>query len=105
MQACNKLCCWYDARDYTNYARWLRIHVRVLIEIAKKHPEVHAEFLKGIFVVKKSARKFSLVAKEQTNEQSNKSLQTHGRAVGLYENPKALILFMLAGPDCTWVSK
>ena len=28
-------------------------------------------------------------------------LQAHGGAVGLYENPQALTLFMLAGPDCT----
>ena len=61
------------------------------------------EFMKGNFVVQKSARKFSLMAKDQTHEQSNKSLQTHGGAVGLYEKPEALTLFMLAGPDCTRV--
>ena len=53
--------------------------------------------------MQKSARKFSLIAKDQAHEQSNKSLQTHGGAVGL--KPEALTLFMLAGPDCTRVIK
>ena len=41
------------------------------------------------------------MAKNQAHEQCNKSLQMHGGAVGLYEDPEALSLFMLAGPDCT----
>ena len=36
-----------------------------MVELANKHPQVHAEFLKDNFVVQKSARKFSLVAKDQ----------------------------------------
>jgi len=72
-----------------------------MVELAEKHPQVNAEITKGNFVVQKSARKFGLMAKDQAHEQSNKSLQTHGGAVGLYENPEAHTLFMLAGPDCT----
>ena len=100
VQACDELCGWFHALDHTNYARWLPVHIRDMVELAEKHPEVHAEFMKGNFVVQKSARKFSLMAKDQAHEQSNKSLQAHGGAVGLYENPEALTLFMLAGPDC-----
>ncbi|KAL8558995.1 hypothetical protein ACOMHN_039751 [Nucella lapillus] len=103
VQTCDEICGWFHAMDHTNYARWLPIHVRDIVELAEKHPQVHAEFMKGNFVVQKSARKFSLMAKDQAHEQSNKNLQTHGGAVGLYENPEALTLFMLAGPDCTRV--
>ncbi|KAL8561604.1 hypothetical protein ACOMHN_024839 [Nucella lapillus] len=103
VQTCDEICGWFHAMDHTNYARWLPIHVRDMVELAEKHPQVHAEFMKGNFVVQKSARKFSLMAKDQAHEQSNKNLQTHGGAVGLYENPEALTLFMLAGPDCTRV--
>ena len=53
----------------------------------------------GNFVVQKSAKEFSLIAKDQAHEQSNKSLQAHGGASGLHESPEALALFMLAGPD------
>ena len=64
VQAGDKLCGWFHTMDHTNYARWLPIHVRDMVELAEKHPQVHAEFQKGNFVVQKSARKFSLMAKE-----------------------------------------
>ena len=41
-------------------------------------PEVHAEFMMGHFVVQKSRRKFSLMAKDHAHEQSNKILRTKG---------------------------
>ena len=40
------------------------------------------------------------MAKDQAHEQSNKIIQKKGGAAGLYENHEALMLFMLAGPDC-----
>ena len=57
----------------------------------------------GNFVVPKSAKKFSLIAKHQVHEPSNKSLQAHGGASGLYESLEALTLSMLAGPDCAQI--
>ena len=51
--------------------------------------------------MQKSPHKFSLIGKDQSHEQSNKSLQSHGGAVVLYEIPETLTLFMLAGPDCS----
>ena len=87
--------------DHTNYARWLPVHVRDMFQLSETHPDIHAEFLKGNFVVQKSQHKFSLIGKDQSHEQSNKSLQSHGGGVVLYENPEALTLFMLAGPDCS----
>ena len=100
VQSCDELHGWFHALDHTNYARRLPVHVRDAVELPKKHPQVNAELMKGNFVVQKSARKFSLMAKDQAHEQSNKSLQAHGGATGLYENPEALTLFMLAAPDC-----
>ena len=105
VQSCDELCGWFHVMDHTNYARWLPVHVRDMVTLAEKHPAVHAEFMKGNFVVQKSPRKFSLIAKDQAHEQSNKTLQAHGGAVGLYENPEALTLFMLAGPDCARIVK
>ena len=75
-------------------------HVRDMVQLAQQYPEVHAEFKKGHFVVQKSRRKFSLMAKDQAHEQSNKILQTKGGTAGLYENHEGLMLFMLARPDC-----
>ena len=67
--------------------------------LPQKHPQLYAEFVKGNFVVQRSAHKFSLIGKDQSHEQSNKNLQAHGGAVGLYENHEALTLFMLAGVE------
>ena len=76
-----------------------------MVRLAQQNPEVHAEFMKGNFVVQMSRRKFSLMAKAQAHEQSNKILQTKGGAAGLYENHGALMLFMLTGPDCAWIGE
>jgi hypothetical protein len=54
-----------------------------MVELPENHPEVYAEFIKGNFVAQKSGKKFSLIAKDQAHEHSNKSLQAHGGAVGL----------------------
>ena len=59
-----------------------------LLQLPQKHTQLYAEFLRGNFVVQRSAHKFSLISKDQSREQSNnKNLQAHGGAVGLYENP------------------
>ena len=100
VQSSDELCSWFHALDHTNYARWLRVHVRDMVQLAQQNTEVHAEFMTLNFVVQKSRRKFSLMAKDQAHEQSNKILQTKGGAAGRYENHEALMLFMLAGPDC-----
>ena len=72
-----------------------------MFQLSKTHPDIHAKFLKGDFVVQKSTHKFSLIGKDQSHEQSNNSIQSHGGAVVLYEIPETLTLFMLAGPDCS----
>jgi hypothetical protein len=35
------------ALDHINYARWLPIHLRDMLALQKKHPEIYAEFDKG----------------------------------------------------------
>ena len=96
VQSCDELCIWFQALDHTNYARWLPVHGIDMVQLAQQNPEVHAEFIKGNFVVQKSRRKFSLMAKDQAHEHSNKILQTKGGAAGLYENQEALMMFMPA---------
>ena len=75
--------------------------MRDMFQLSETHTDIHAKFLKDNFVVQKSPHKFSLIGKDQSHEQSNKSLQSHGGAVVLYEIPETLTLFMLAGPYCS----
>ena len=100
IQLCDELCAWFFVLNHTSYARWLPIQVRDMVELAVKHPAVYEEYLKGNFVVQKSCRKFSLIAKDQSHEQMNKVLQQNGGASDLYDDTEAISLYMLAGPDC-----
>ena len=70
--------------------------LRDMVMLADTDPDVYEEFMKDNFVAHKSVKKFSLVAKDQSQEQSNKGLQAQGGTSGLCENPRALALFMLA---------
>ena len=67
VKTCDDLCSLFHALDHTNYARWLPGHICDMVELAVKHPEVYSEFMKGTFVVQKSARKFSLMAKDEAH--------------------------------------
>lgn len=86
--------------DHSNYARWLPVHVRDMVQLETKHPAVYAEYLQGNFTVQKSYHKFSLIAKDQSHEQMNKVLKGKGGASDLYDDTDAIALYMLAGPDC-----
>ena len=101
VQRCDELCAWFHVMDHTNYTRWLPVHVHDTVRLSESHPEVHGEFLKGNVVVQRTSHKFSLFGKDQSHEQLNTLLQAHSDDVGLYDNPEALTLFMLAGPECS----
>ena len=68
-----------------------------MVQLSETHRDIYAEFMQGNFVFQKSLHKFSLIAKDQSHEQSHKTLQAHGGADELYENSDALTLFMLTG--------
>ena len=57
IQVCDELCAWFFVFDHTNYARWLPVHVRDMVELPVKHPALYDEYLKGNFTVQKSYRK------------------------------------------------
>ena len=78
VQLCDELCSSFHALDHTIYARWLPVHVRDMVQLAKQNPEVHAEFMKGNFVVQKFRRKFSLMAK--TKPMSNQIRSSRRKA-------------------------
>ena len=47
VQVCDELCAWFHVMDHTNYARWVPVHVRDMVQLSETHPDIHAEFLKG----------------------------------------------------------
>lgn len=66
VQVCDDLCSWFHVMVHTNYARWLPVHVRDMVQLPEKHPQLYAEFLKGNFVVQRSPHKFSLIGKDHS---------------------------------------
>ena len=71
-QVLDELCPWFFAFDHTNYARWLPIHIKDLVELPVKHPTVYQDFRKGKFVMQRSTHKFLMMAKDQSHEHSNR---------------------------------
>ena len=101
VQVYDELCAWFHVMDHSRYAQWLPVHVQDMVQLSERYPLVYAEFVKGNCIVQESSHKFRLIGKDQSHEQSNRSLQVHGGAAGLEENLEVLTLFMLAGPDCS----
>lgn len=98
-EALTELLPYFFANNNVNYARWLSIHIRDMLSLENKHPDVAKEFSAGNFVVHKSNRLFSSMAIDQAHEQANAVIKGDGGAICLTENPSALKRWMVAGPE------
>lgn len=90
---------WMFALDHPNYSRWLTVHYRDMRLLSSTHPDVYEHFMKGAFVVHKTAKLFSSIALDHAHEQENAIVKGDGGAVGLTENPAALRRWMIGGPE------
>ena len=99
VQSLTKLVSWFFSLDHFNYSRWISVHLRDMMLLSHVHPQVHAEFLKGHFTVKKTNHSFSKIAIDQAHEQNNAIVKEDGGAVGLTESPAALQRWMVSGPE------
>ena len=96
-------CCTYKAStvffalDHTHYSRWVPIHIRDMMTLQEQHPDTAIQFSQGGFVVQKTKPPFSSIAIDQAHEQNNKVVKGDGGAVGLLQNPKALLRWMVGG--------
>ena len=96
VQVCDELCSWFHVIDHTNYARWLPVHVRDMVQLPQKHPQLYAEFLKGNFVVQRSAHKFSLISKDQRSFETVLDTTTSGTARHDEANAFIIIIILFA---------
>lgn len=81
-QALSELIPFFFANSNVNYVWWLPIHLRDMVTLEKRHPQLALEFHNGKFVIQKSSREFSAMAIDQAHEQAN----ARG-AVGVTEDP------------------
>jgi len=93
-----QLCPWTFALDAVHYSRWLPVFVRTLQDLPEKHPDIHAEFLRGNFSSTKTAKPFSAISDDQLHEHNNKFIKGEGGAIGILDNENALLKWMVSGP-------
>ena len=94
-----KISPWMFALDHIHYSRWLPVHIRDMMALSEKHPDIVAEFHTGKFVIHKTSNKFSAMAIDQCHEQNNATVKESGGAIGLTTDPLALRRWMVAGPE------
>ena len=99
VQSLTQIMLWMFALDHTHYSRWLSVHIRDMMNLTDKHPDVLAELKSGKFVVHKTSNKVSAMSVDQCHEQNNAVVKGSGGAVGLTGNPEALRRWMVAGPE------
>lgn len=90
---------WFFALNHTHYARWVPVHIRDMTTLHQRLPQVAKEFEQGSFIVHKTTRPFSAIAIDHAHEQNNKIVKGDGGAIGLMQNPRALLRWMVAGPE------
>lgn len=78
LDSIRKILPWFFALDHVNYARWLSIHLKDLVNLMNNHPQLLKHFENGQFVARKSNRKFSGMALDQAHEQMNAILKGDG---------------------------
>ena len=99
IETLDQLMPWFFALDHPHYSRWLSVHLRDMKNLKKAHPEVAAQFASGKFVVKKTHRSFSRIALDHAQEQNISVVKGDGGAIGLTENSRHLMRWMVAGPE------
>ena len=66
------------------FSKWLSVHVEEMKALPTTAPEVHEEFLKGNFVVRRTTRRFSSVSPDMALEQTlNKDVKNHSGNNGI----------------------
>ena len=77
---------WLTIYDHTNYARWGPVYLADMENLETKAPEVHAEFIAGNFVVKRTNKRFNQVPADQATEWMNKTCKVQN---GITRNVQA----------------
>ena len=80
------LCPYFFALGHINYSRWVHVFLRDMTQPPHRHPDVHAKFMEGHFVVQRSDKKLSLMGLDQSQEHSIKLLKEDSGPKSLYSH-------------------
>ena len=91
LDALTKIVPRFFALVQMHYAKWILVHLRDMTELSQQHPEIYMQFKTGHFAKQKSKGAFSAISLEQALQQNNARVKCNGVAVGLIDNPNALM--------------
>jgi len=74
---------YFALYDHTNYARWGPVYLADMRNLVTTAPEVHAEFMAGLFSIKRTSSKFCQIPSDQALEQINRIAKVNGGIVGI----------------------
>ena len=89
---------WVFILDHYNYARWLPVHVRDMMNVRVKHPALYRQFADGFVTIAKTQNPFAMIGFDQTHEQQNKELKMHGGTLNLSDEC-VFTKWAVAGPE------
>ena len=89
---------WVFILDHYNYARWLPVHVRHMMNVRVKHPALYRQFADGFFTIAKTQNPFAMMGFDQPHEQQNKELKMHGGTLNLSDEC-VFTKWAVAGPE------
>ena len=90
--------CYVGINYHYNYAHWLPVHVRDMMNVRVKHPALYRQFADGFFTIAKTQNPFSIIGFDQKPEQQNKELKLHGATLNLSDGC-VFIEWAVAGPE------
>ena len=90
---------WCFVLDHQNYARWLSVHVRDMVNLEHMHPELFNKFCEGFFVVNKTQNPFSMIGLDHNHEQANRTVKEEGGSFYLEGKECVLTEALIAGPE------
>ena len=93
--AIGDLCPYFFALGHTNYTRWVPAFLRDMAQLPDHHPDVHANFMEGPFVVQQN-EKFSLMGLDQSQEHSIRMLKEDSGPKGLYGQTEEKLIIELS---------
>ena len=95
---------WMTIYDHTNYARWGVIYLSEMKSLKKAQPLVYEEFMKGNFVVKRSAGNFNQIPIDQATEWQNKMCKISNGIIGITRNNTARDKFCMTWAERSYIS-
>ena len=88
---------WMFALNH--YAWWLPVNIRYTVLLHDTHRDAYDQFVQCYFTAQKSTQVFSSIVPDQNHEQLNRLIKGDGGAVGITENPGALLRWMVSGRE------